>query len=232
MTGYRIWQHELEWTEHKAARTGYLFFGAPNQRSTAVPERDFYLYFMPHFDQDPKAKETDKPDEVFFRLKSADEDFEKKLRLYAAAVDLASTSSGQARDTYRDKANTFLLGLTTWLQEHIAAAVDVAYQGKTKKMLEWMKGKAPVAGGGRLNIRDIVNTVGSGCLGGRFADQAPEYPFFSVRVTGENRSQAAQDAIRGIPNKNRTRQAVAVLEALELLDGDRVDPANRDMPYM
>ena len=224
VTGYRIWQHELEWTEHKAARTGYLFFGAPNQRSTAVPERDFYLYFMPHFDQDPKAKETDKPDEVFFRLKSADEDFEKKLRLYAAAVDLASTSSGQARDTYRDKANTFLLGLTTWLQEHIAAAVDVAYQGKTKKMLEWMKGKAPVAGGGRLNIRDIVNTVGSGCLGGRFADQAPEYPFFSVRVTGENRSQAAQDAIRGIPNKNRTRQAVAVLEALELLDGDRVDP--------
>lgn len=224
VTGYRIWQHELEWTEHKAARTGYLFFGAPNQRSTAVPERDFYLYFMPHFDQDPKAKETDKPDEVFFRLKAADEDFEKKLRLYAAAVDLASTSSGQARDTYRDKANTFLLGLTTWLQEHIAAAVDVGYQGKTKKMLEWMKGKAPTASGSRLNIRDIVNTVGSGCLGGRFADQAPEYPFFSVRVTGENRTQAAQDAIRGIPNKNRTRQAVAVLEALELLDGDRVDP--------
>ena len=224
VTGYRIWQHELEWTEHKAARTGYLFFGSPNQRSTAVPERDFYLYFMPHFEQDPKAKETDKPDEVFFRLKAADEDFEKKLRLYAAAVDLASTSSGQARDTYRDKANTFLQGLTNWLQENISAAVDVGYQGKTKKMLEWMKGKVPTPGGGRANVRDIVNTVGSGCLGGRFADQAPEYPFFSIRVTGENRTQAAQDAIRGIPNKNRTRQAAAVLDALELLDGDRVDP--------
>jgi hypothetical protein len=224
VTGYRIWQHELEWTEHKAARTGYLFFGSPNQRSTAVPERDFYLYFMPHFEQDPKAKETDKSDEVFFRLKAVDEDFEKKLRLYAAAVDLASTSSGQARDTYRDKANTFLQGLTTWLQENISAAVDVGYQGKTKKMLEWMKGKVPTPGGGRANVRDIVNTVGSGCLGGRFADQAPEYPFFSIRVTGENRTQAAQDAIRGIPNKNRTRQAAAVLDALELLDGERVDP--------
>ena len=224
VTGYRIWQHELEWTEHKAARTGYLFFGSPNQRSTAVPERDFYLYFMPHFEQDPKAKETDKSDEVFFHLKAVDEDFEKKLRLYAAAVDLASTSSGQARDTYRDKANTFLQGLTTWLQENISAAVDVGYQGKTKKMLEWMKGKVPTPGGGRANVRDIVNTVGSGCLGGRFADQAPEYPFFSIRVTGENRTQAAQDAIRGIPNKNRTRQAAAVLDALELLDGERVDP--------
>src|SRR5207245_2181084 len=37
MTGYKIWQHELEWLEHKAARQGYLFFGAPNERSTAVP---------------------------------------------------------------------------------------------------------------------------------------------------------------------------------------------------
>ncbi|WP_419627495.1 DUF6079 family protein, partial [Thiolapillus sp.] len=39
VTGYKIWQHELVWQEHKAARTGYLFFGAPNERSTAVPQR-------------------------------------------------------------------------------------------------------------------------------------------------------------------------------------------------
>ena len=37
VTGYNIWEHELEWLERKAARTGYLFFGAPNERSTAVP---------------------------------------------------------------------------------------------------------------------------------------------------------------------------------------------------
>lgn len=46
VTGYKIWQHELIWQEHKAARSGYLFFGAPNERSTAVPQRDFYLYFI------------------------------------------------------------------------------------------------------------------------------------------------------------------------------------------
>ena len=46
VTGYRIWEHEIEWRERKAARQGYLFFGAPNQRSTAVPPRDFYLYFI------------------------------------------------------------------------------------------------------------------------------------------------------------------------------------------
>jgi hypothetical protein len=224
VTGYRIWQHELEWIERKASRTGYLFFGAPNQRSTAIPQRDFYLYFMPHFEEDPKAKETNEADEVFFCLRGIDEAFRQKLRLYAAAVDLASTSSGQARDTYRDKANGFLQELTTWLQEKMTVAFEVTYCGKTKKMLEWIKGKAPAPGGARSNVRDMVNLVGSVCLAGRFADQAPEYPAFSVRVTSDNRVQAAQDAIRGIPTAGRTKQAGAILDALELLDGDRVDP--------
>ena len=46
VTGYKIWEHELEWRERRASRLGYLFFGAPNERSTAVPPRDFYLYFI------------------------------------------------------------------------------------------------------------------------------------------------------------------------------------------
>jgi len=36
-TGFNIWQRELEWRERKAARLGYLFFGSPNERSTAQP---------------------------------------------------------------------------------------------------------------------------------------------------------------------------------------------------
>ncbi|WP_419619172.1 DUF6079 family protein, partial [Thiolapillus sp.] len=68
VTGYKIWQHELVWQEHKAARTGYLFFGAPNERSTAVPQRDFYLYFIQPNDP-PRFKDTKESDEVFFRLK-------------------------------------------------------------------------------------------------------------------------------------------------------------------
>ena len=53
VTGYNIWEHEVEWRERKATRRGYLFFGAPNERSTAQPPRDFYLYFLqPH---DPPA---------------------------------------------------------------------------------------------------------------------------------------------------------------------------------
>jgi hypothetical protein len=37
ITGKKIWRHELEWRDRRPARQGYLFFGAPNERSTAVP---------------------------------------------------------------------------------------------------------------------------------------------------------------------------------------------------
>ncbi|MEF3322080.1 DUF6079 family protein, partial [Campylobacter jejuni] len=57
-----------------------------------------------------------------------------------------------------------------------------------------------------------------------FQDQAPEYPYFSMLITGQNREQAAQDALRAIAGQNRTKQATAVLDALELLDGERLDP--------
>jgi succinate dehydrogenase flavin-adding protein (antitoxin of CptAB toxin-antitoxin module) len=60
------------------------------------------------------------------------------------------------------------------------------------------------------------------CL--NFENQAPDYPFFSVLITGNNRAQAAQDALRAIAGQNRTKQATAVLDALELLDGEKIDP--------
>ena len=65
VTGYNIWQHELVWQEHKVARTGYLFFGTPNERSTVVPQRDFYLYFIQPNDP-PRFKDDKVSDEVFF----------------------------------------------------------------------------------------------------------------------------------------------------------------------
>jgi hypothetical protein len=60
VSGYRIWEHELEWRERKAGRSGYLFFGAPNERSTAQPQRDFYIYFIQPFEA-PYFKDERKP---------------------------------------------------------------------------------------------------------------------------------------------------------------------------
>ena len=228
VTGYKIWQHELEWLERKAVRQGYLFFGAPNERSTAVPPRDFYIYFIqplepPHFKDDKKS------DELFLRLTNLDEEFRAVLSSYAAAVDLASTRSSQERIPYDQKSSGFLQELVQWLQKQMATAFEVTYQGRTKSLTEWAKGKSirELSGIGsheRINFRDLVNTIAGICLGAHFQDQAPEYPFFSVLITGANRDQAAQDALRAIAGQNRTKQATAVLDALELLDGERLDP--------
>lgn len=228
VTGYKIWRHELEWLERKVARQGYLFFGAPNERSTAVPPLDFYIYFLQPFDA-PHFKDEKRPDELFLRVTNMDEEFRAPLRGYGAALDLASTASGSAKAVYESKSSDFLRHLVQWLQRNVATAFEVSYQGRTKSLSEWIKGKSirDLSGIGsheRINFRDLVNTTAGICLGTNFQDQAPEYPFFSVLITGANRTQAAQDALRAIAGQNRTRQATAVLDALDLLDGERLDP--------
>ena len=223
VTGYKIWEHELEWRERRASRLGYLFFGAPNERSTTVPPRDFYLYFIqPH--EAPHYKDEKKADEVFFRLTGQGDTFRQALNRCAAALDLASRASGHAKDVYEAKASGFLRDLAKWLQEHMTTAYEVTYQGRTKPLVGWVKGKLPGIGG-RANVRDIVNTVGSVALAAHFEDQAPEYPTFSAYSTKESRPQAVQDALRWIARSSKTQQGADVLNALELLDGERLDPS-------
>ena len=228
VTGYKIWQHELEWLERKAVRQGYLFFGAPNERSTAIPPRDFYLYFIQPLDA-PYFKDEKNSDELFLRLTNMDSEFRTALGNYAASLDLASTSSGHAKSTYESKSSHFLRDLVQWLQKHTTDAFEVTYQGRNKSLIEWAKGKSirELSGLGsheRINFRDLVNTIAGVCLEAHFEDQAPEYPFFSVLITGTNRDQAAQDALRAVAGQNRTKQATAVLDALQLLDGERLGP--------
>ena len=229
VTGFNIWQHELVWRERNASRSGYLFFGTPNERSTAVPQRDFYLYFIQPY-QPVRFRDEKKGDEVFFRLKGADEKFHTSLKNYAAAHDLAETSSGHAKNTYTNKSQEFLRTLVQWLQQHLNDAFEVSYQGRAKSMVEWAKGTSIREVSGispheTINLRDLVNAVAGICLAPHFAELAPDYPTFSVLMSEQNRPQAAQDALRAIAGNQRTKQATAVLDALKLLDGDRLEPA-------
>jgi hypothetical protein len=224
ITGFQIWQHEIEWQDRKAGRLGYLFFGAPSDRSTAVPQREFYLYFIQPFDP-PRYTDEKQSDEVFFRLADKDEAFTLSLKLYAAALELGSISSGIKKQTYEKKAIEHLTVLTKWLREHLFQAVEITYQGSRKKFVECLRGSGA---GGTPNIRDAVNAVASKCLAEHFVNRAPEYPQFSTLITygrDGNAQQAAQEALRGVAQPNRSKQATAVLDALELLDGDKLDPS-------
>lgn len=230
VTGYKIWQYQVEWQDHRVERNGYLFLGAPNDRPTAQPERDFYIYFIQPFEP-PRFHDDNKPDEVFFRLKGLDDDIRRHLAFYAAAQELASTASGAAKAIYLDKARDALRAMSQWLQEKQMTAFEVTYQGKARTVQGWAKGisirdKLRLGADERANFRDIVNVTSGLALGSHFADLAPEYPTFSVLVTQANRSQLLASTLRWLAGGTRTKDALAVLDALEMLDGDRIDPAH------
>ena len=62
----------------------------------------------------------------------------------------------------------------------------------------------------------MVNVVSGLVLGQRFVDLSPEYPTFSVLVTEANRKQLVGNALRALAGGNRTKDAVAILDALNL----------------
>lgn len=228
VTGHQIWQYQIEWQDRRVDRNGYLFFGAPNDRPTAQPERDFYIYFIQPFEP-PRFRDESKTDEVFFRLKGLDEEIKRHLSFYAAAQDLASTASGGAKAIYLSKADDVLRAMSKWLQEKQMTAFEVTYQGKTKTLQDWSKGvsmrdKARLGPDERINFRDVVNIVSGLALNPQFAETSPEYPSFSVLVTEANRKQLIGNALKALAGGTRTKDAAAILDALEMLDGDRIEP--------
>ena len=233
VTGHQIWQYQIEWQDRRVERNGYLFFGGPNDRPTAQPERDFYIYFIQPF-APPRFCDENKGDEVFFRLKEIDNTIRDNLSVYAAAQELASTASGGAKSIYLNKIQQVLGKISKWLQKNQLTAYEVTHQGKRKTLSEWTKGvslrdKARLGLDERINFRDVVNIISGLALNNQFAEVAPEYPTFSVLVTESNRGQLVGNVLRALAGGNRTKDAEATLDGLKMLDGDRIDPTTS--PY-
>ena len=218
VSGHKIWAYELPWNSHKVSRQGYLFFGAPNERSTAHPPRDFYMYVLQLFEV-PRYTDEKKSDEVFFRLKTTEDSLLRSLRLYAGSKEMALTSAG-TKHLYEDKARGYLQEVTHWLQKNFTSAFEVTFQGTTKKVVEWAKGMP-----GQSSIKEIMEYVSSHCLEEHFLAQYPEYPSFgklTLPLTEENKSQYIQDAYRAFGG-NRTRQGTAILDGFVMLENDKVN---------
>ena len=101
--------------------------------------------------------------------------------------------------------------------------MEVTYQGRTKTLAEVLHGKAS-ATAGTSSVRDLINAAASICLAPHFENQSPDYPVFGVLVTRENRALAALDGIRWLAGGVKSKQGTAVLDALELLDGEQLKP--------
>ena len=139
----------------------------PTASSTAQPPRDFYLYFLqPH--NTPYFKDEKNPDEVFFKFKHRDDDFDAALKRYAGAYEQAATASGENKRIYEQKASDHLRSLTQWLREHMTTAFEVTYEGRAKTLQAIIQGKfKPVILFFRAVHLDVVMRLGCGSQYGR-----------------------------------------------------------------
>lgn len=142
------------------------------------------------------------------------------MKLYAGAREQSLTASGSNKSIYEDKARGHLQTLTAWLRDQMPTAVDVIHQGHRKLLRDVVQNQLPT----QATVREMVNIAGAVQLATAFGDRSPDYPCFSVTITRRNREQAAQEALRWIAGSVKSKQGAAVLDALELLDGDLLKP--------
>jgi len=223
LTGYSIWFYELPWSDHKVTRPGYLFFGPPDERTTAQPPRDFYLYFLPPF-MDRSWNDEKLPDETIFYLSGLDNDFETKIRLYAGAMAMSNEST-EYRVEYADKAEIYFHVLMRWLQEHMIEKLHIVYQGVDEPIQTVLTRMRSTAS---QNLEELIRLVGSHLFAPEFEDRYPDYPKFqrlSQPVTEVARANSAMEAIRRLCGRG-SNLGSGVLEGLGILDSQ-----NNIRPY-
>ncbi len=221
VSGYNIWAYELPWAEKNVERSGYLFMGAPNERSTAQPPRDFYVYFLQPYDT-PDFHDEHKPDEVFFRLDHPDDDFKTALRTYAGANALAGESTVTHRSVYEDKRSAARDEMVVWLKKNMAAAVTVTHAGISKPLGGWLPGSAA---GPRRSVKDQVDAIAAEALREHFNSRYPGYPRFGVTITRSNLTETVRQAINQVVTHRPTSAGAKVLSSIGLadLDGNLTD---------
>ncbi len=226
-----MWQHELKWLDRNVSRPGWLFLGSPNERETAKPQLDYYMYFIQPENPPKQKKEFIREDEVQFVLKNRPEEFNQSLKNYAASVALRALATGSAQQTYKIKADGYLNEMIKWIRANIKDAFEVQYNGKSKPIMDWLKGATVrditgIADSDHGSVKDIFEAVASFILEDYFQSLAPEYPKFSQRITEDTISVASKDVLSYLAGGASTKRATAVLDALELLDGDKLKPSH------
>jgi len=221
MTDWQIWSYELPWIEHKVTRPGYLFFGAPDERSTAQPPQDFYIYILPSFSvrdfNDDKLQ-----DEVIFRLTDLGQDFREIVQLYAGARALSNESSSH-REVYADKADVVLRHrLIPWIRENFVRNLQVLHQGVEQPCRTVLTQTRSTAS---QSLEDIIRIAAAHFLNPPFDEKYPDYPVFervSEPISEDARPVSAMEAVRYLSGRARTNLALAVLEGLGLVNVEGV----------
>jgi hypothetical protein len=139
VTGFQIWQYQIEWQERRVERNGYLFFGAPNDRPTAQPERDFYVYFIQPFEP-PKFRDETSGGRGVLPPQGPDDDHQAPPVVLRGGAGPGLHRQRRRQGHLPGQGQRRLRDMSKWLQEKQMTAFEVTYQGKTKTLQDWAKG--------------------------------------------------------------------------------------------
>lgn len=219
VTNFNIYEYDLNWDSHNMFREGYLFMGLPGERSTAQPERDFYIHIMPPYDVAGTAVQN-LQDEMYLYFKSADE-FKSQLSLYAASQSLAQISEGKDKEAYLQKGNMLRKKLIRFLGDNKNTCFEVVYQKNKKQMIEVLKGRYRQD----MTFKDTIDLAASILFDSYFNEKYKDYPVMKTKITRKNMADNARQAFDHFAGR-KTQLSTAMLQSFGVLEGDKIKPEN------
>lgn len=216
-SGFKIWQHSLEWIDKKSFRLGYIFFGNPNERSTTEPIQQYYIFFCPLFNT---INRNDESDEVYFDVAGLSDEFKDIICLYGAAkakyasapTNQKALFSSQIKD-YQDKA-------ISMFDKEFTDKTKVFYKGESKPIKSF-----PLPGEGSTKEM-IFRSVAAKLLNKNFNEKDPNYPVFAdllQPLSKDNFDGRIKAALKKITTTSQpNRDGEAILSGLGLWSGQTI----------
>lgn len=212
-TGFRIWEHSIDWKSHKTYRDGYIFFGNPNEKSTTHPRQHFYMYFMPIFD-DSKKMRNHEEDEVYFVFEGLSKEFKDAVVLYGAALSLEVRADSSQKSIYRQKIDELNKKARALFDQEYIQITKVDYQGKELPLSGY-----PLQGSG-FTKEQIFSNVASIIFEPWFENERPNYPKFTqlnASVAKDNFDRLVKQALLKVANPEQAnRDGEGILSGLGL----------------
>lgn len=212
-TGFKIWEHSLDWKSHKTYRDGYIFFGNPNEKSTTQPRQHFYMYFMPIFDESKKVR-NHVEDEVYFVMDELSEEFKTAVILYGAALSLEVRADSAQKVIYKQKIGELNKKARSLFDQEYVQITKVDYMGKELPLKGY---NLPGAGSTKEQVfSEVASTVFEEC----FENENDNYPRFTQingQISKDNFGRYIKSALSKISKPEQAnRDGEGILSGLGL----------------
>lgn len=216
-SGFKIWQHSLEWLDKKSFRLGYIFFGNPNERSTTEPIQQYYIFFCPLFNS---INRNDEADEVYFDVAGLSDEFKDTICLYGAAKAKHASAPTNQKQLFSSQIAEYQRKAIGMFDKEYADKTKVIYKGDSKSLKSY-----PLPGEGSTKEM-IFRSVAAKVLNKTFNDKYPHYPAFIdllqplSKENFDGRIKAALKKITATSQPNRDGEAI--LSGLGLWSGQTI----------